>query len=65
MIPEVLTVVGIKITVFFNTIPYSSTERYPQEPCASTFHFEDKGSRFLLNVDSYLPNCTVSHPRRE
>jgi len=30
---------------------------------ASVFSAEENGKRIILNVDTYLPNYTTSHPR--
>jgi len=48
VISVVITALPTKITVFWNTA---------EEP-------EDEDYIFLQNIRIYLPECTVSHPRR-
>jgi hypothetical protein len=52
-----------EVTVFRNVTPYSVVDVYQRfrgTYCTSIYHAEDRGSRLLLNVSSYLPNHSVT-----
>jgi hypothetical protein len=65
---EVLTLVTVKITIFWDVTLYSLVDRYQCFEGTFCFHFHgriDGGNRFLRYVGAYLPNYTASHLRRQ
>jgi hypothetical protein len=66
MIFEVLTEVTMEITVFLDTTSCSRVEIYQHGTITYYLYFypEDGESRWFRNIGKYLPDYTMSHPRR-
>jgi hypothetical protein len=64
---QVLTLMNVQITVFWDVIPLSLVARYQCFRGTCCLHLQDpegRGSTFLRNIGTWLPEYTASHPRR-
>jgi hypothetical protein len=56
---------NVNVMVFWDVMPCSVIHRYhiSEEPAASVLR--DGGNMLLLITVLYIPNCMVSHPKRQ